>query len=130
MEKHSNLIKVLLVVLQDKMMLWIFEIFLVAVFFYVLFRSMYDKRKNRSSGLSISVKRGKESVNYFHQFATGFTSLILGVIISISEVAKGHKVFLFLFDLIIVLYLSYWNSWSRNKIVGLFTKIEKKEEDF
>lgn len=78
----------------------------------------------RDSG---SVARGEKSWNYFY-LAYGILSLFVTQIISLSECGKGYKVFITLVDLGTLLYLAFFNSWFRNKIIGLIAVSQTKKE--
>lgn len=74
-----------------------------------------------------SVKRGEKSWNYFY-LAYGILSVIITQIISLSDFGKGCKVFIVFVDLGTLLYLTFFNSWFRNKIIGFIVKSQTKEE--
>lgn len=115
----NDIIKNLIFLTQDQITFWILQGVLLLVFIYALI--------HKHSGM-IVVKRGEKSTRYFYHFASSFISIILIVVISITDVAYGHKVLIFLIDVTIVLYLSFLNDWSRNKLVGIYSWIEQKEE--
>jgi len=74
-----------------------------------------------------AVKRGAKGWNYFY-LAYGILSVIVVQIISVSDFAKGCKVFIVFVDLGTLLYLAFFNSWFRNKIIGFIVKSQTKEE--
>jgi hypothetical protein len=73
------------------------------------------------------VKRGDKSWNHFY-LAYGILSVVVTQIISISEFGKGYKVVITVMDLAILLYLAFFNSWFRNKTIGLIMASQTKEE--
>lgn len=75
----------------------------------------------------VSVKRGDKGWNLLC-LAYGILSVVVIQIISISEFGKGYKVIITVMDLAILLYLAFFNSWSRNIIIALFVLSKNKEE--
>ena len=61
--------------------------------------------------------------------AYGFASVLLSQVINSTEAMKGYKTIISVFNLASLLYLSYWNSWCRNKIIGLVNGRKKRTED-
>lgn len=115
----NDIIKNLIFLTQDQITFWILQGIISSVFIYALI--------HKHSGMII-VKRGEKATRYFYHFASSFISTILVVVISITDVAHGYKVFIFLIDVMIVLYLSFLNDWSRNKLVGIYSWMEQKKE--
>ena len=74
-----------------------------------------------------SVKRGQKSWGYFN-LAYGILSVILIQIISISDFGNGYKVFISIFDLGLLFYLAFFNSWFRNKTIGVIAASQIKED--
>lgn len=124
----NDILKNLIFLTQDQITFWMLQGILLSMLVYVFVYSKYEVYRKRQGGLSLMVTRGEKSIGYFHHFASSFISIILIVIISIADTAHGHKVFIFLIDLIIVLYLTYLNNWSRNKLIGIYSWIEQKKE--
>jgi hypothetical protein len=81
----------------------------------------------RMKGDMASVKRGEKSWDHFY-LAYGILSVIVTQIISLSECGKGYKVFITFVDLGTLLYLAFFNSWFRNKIIGFIVASQTKEE--
>ncbi len=114
---------------HDQIVFWLLQFLLIGILFYAIFRSLQESFRNKYRGLRLSIKRGKVSIGYFNHFATFFITAILAVIFNITEVAQGYKVFIFLVNVAVILYLSYWNNWSKNKLIGLYGKIKDKKEE-
>ena len=123
------MLKYLIFLTHDKTTFFILQSILLFVLLYVIVYSKYRSYHNRKNGLGLVVRRGEKSNSYFHHFAFSFISVVLAVIIGIADTAHGHKVFIFLVDVIIILYISYYNSWSRNKLVGIYSRLEQKKEN-
>jgi hypothetical protein len=75
----------------------------------------------------VSVKRGKESLNYF-PIAYGILSVIIIQMLCLSEFGKGYKIVIAIFDLVTLLYMTFFNSWFRNKIIDFFVAHQNKAE--
>ena len=73
------------------------------------------------------VKRGDKSWNHFY-LAYGILSVVVTQIISISECGTGYKVLITIIDLGLLLYLVFFNSWFRNKIMRFIVASKTKEE--
>ena len=95
------------------------------VFIILLFYAIYGewKMKNDIS----SVKRGQKSWDHFN-LGYGILSVVVIQLISISEVGKEYKVFISVVDLGILFYLTFFNSWFRNKMIGIVVASKNKEE--
>ena len=91
----------------------------------LVFCAIWGERKMKRD--MAPVKRGKKSWNHFY-LAYGILSVVVTQIISISEFGKGYKVLITVVDLAILLYLAFFNSWFRNKIIGFVVKSRTKEE--
>lgn len=74
-----------------------------------------------------SVKRSERGWNYLY-LAYGVLSVIVTQVISLSEFGKGYKIFIALVDLGTLLYLGFFNSWFRNKIISFVVRSQTKEE--
>lgn len=104
---------------------------LLQLLFFLFFLSIYvyDKRWIRKKGgVIIEVKRGDTSWGYFAS-AYGFLSLILLQIINTTEAWKGYKTITTIIDLWLLMYLCFYSSWFRNKIVGMFEKSKNMTEN-
>lgn len=99
---------------------------LLAIELIILFLVFYGwiKEGSRSFG---KVKRGQESWNNLY-LAYGIILVIINQIIDTSDEFKGYKVAIMLFNSIAILYLCFYNSWFRNKLIGFFIKSKDKEE--
>jgi hypothetical protein len=114
---------------RDEVSFWVLQSLIVGMLLYAIFRSMQESYRNKNRGIYLSIKRGKKSIGYFYCFSTFFTTAILAIVFSITDVAQGYKISIFLMNVVIVLYLSYLNNWLRNKLVGLFGMIQNKKEE-
>ena len=74
-----------------------------------------------------SVRRCDESWNHFY-LAYGILSVVVTQIISISKFGKGYKVLITVVDLAILLYLAFFNSWFRNKVIHFIVVSQNREE--
>lgn len=63
------------------------------------------------------ILRGEESQKFFY-FTYGFVSVIVLQFIQVSEAFVGHKVLIAAIDLSLIFYLSFYNGWFRNWILG------------
>jgi len=77
--------------------------------------------------VSASVKRGEESWNAF-LLAHGIASVSFIGIIASTSAFSHHKSFFMLTNLLVLLYLFFFNAWFRNKILSLISKAKTLEE--
>ncbi len=78
-------------------------------------------------GLTTKVKRGNQSINRFGQ-AFGMIITVTHSIIAVLELHWFIKIAVIVFVSFLVFYMCFLSSWGRNKIVGIFNKIENKVE--
>lgn len=104
----------------------ILQLIFLASFVYVY---IYDKGWLRAgSGFIVEVKRGEKSWGYFHT-VYGFLSIIFLEIINTTDAYKGYKTLITILDLSALLYLCFFSSWFRNKIVGVASKSKELIEN-
>jgi hypothetical protein len=102
-------------------------IFLLFQFFIFLFLFIAICKDYLNKNSIAKVKRGEISWNYFNIFF-GVMNVLLFQLINITEAFVGYKTVISIIDFFILLYLTYYNSWVRNKIVFYFLKSKEKEE--
>ncbi len=102
----------------------IFPLFQLFLFLFLLFACFQDKLHKGSGRIVI---RGKEGWDYF-PLTYGIISVILLQIIGIANSLKEYKAIITLLDLSGLLYLCFYNSWFRNKIIGFLNKSKNKVE--
>jgi hypothetical protein len=107
--------------LSDKVVFPVFQILFLLVFVYAVLQELLT----RNSG--IMVTRGEEGWKNF-EFAYGILAVIATLLISTTEALKGHKTIIALSDLGVLLYLVFYNSWFRNKLVGAISRSKTKHE--
>lgn len=113
----ETIIKLTKCFLSDK---YIFPLFEGLFFFFFLFAALKDviaRQIRKKPGVSFTLMRGEESMNWFF-VAYGLTSVIIIQIINSAETFGGYKTLISLLNLAMLCYLSFFNNWFRNKIVG------------
>jgi len=111
----------ILCILSDSVIFVTLQIGLIVLVIYALL----GERKMKHG--PESVKRGEKSWGYFY-ITYGMLSVVVTQIISISEFGKGYKVLITVLDLGGLVYLAFFNSWSRNKIIQFIVALQNKEE--
>lgn len=86
-------------------------------------RVLVKRRKH----LILEVSRGKETWNYFH-LAYLVLSVVFIEINSSTSALKAHKTIITLIDLAFLMYLCYFSSYFRNKIIGIVHRSEQLKE--
>jgi Na+/alanine symporter len=87
--------------------------------------SIFGSYRMKQDG--VITKRSEKSWNYF-PIAYGIFSAIFIAIISFSDLNIVCKVFTIFIDVGTLLYLTFFNSWFRNKIITFIVKSLNKEE--
>jgi len=123
----DQLFSVFLALFSDQVVFPLLQLYLVFVFVYAFAKESRWFRKK--SNLSLAVKRGEKSWDYFH-VAYGIALLILVEVVGSTEALTGHKTLISVVDIVILTYLAFFNSWFRNKIMGFIVASQKKEEQF
>jgi len=127
MKDKNMIINTILTPFKDSFMFPAFEIFIVLLLIY----GFYKEASGRKSGRSVT--RGDESIKNFYHFFVFFLSLLISVVISITETIKNYKIIVYFLNLTAVLYLCFFNNWFRNKIIGMISlmkdKIKSKKEN-
>lgn len=72
------------------------------------------------------VHRAENSRSVLSQSAPFVLTVVVSVIASISSFPKDGKVFFYLLNVIEVLYLTMWNGWSTNKLIGFVGRFEHR----
>ncbi|TAK62768.1 hypothetical protein [Methylobacter sp.] len=102
-----------------------FQAIFVTLFLYAFVKDRgWFKRK---SGLTATVKRGKESWANFH-LMYGLLAVVFAEVINTTETLKGFKTIITLADLSVLFYLCFFNGWFRNKIMGIIIASQNMEE--
>lgn len=107
--------------IQDRYIFWLFQGLLI-IFTLV---GILTEFLNSNSGKVVT--RGAQSRNIFY-IIYGILSVVFLAIIQVTSQAREYKVFITIVDLLLLMYLCFFNSWSRNKIMGLYIKFESKVE--
>ncbi len=119
---------------SDRIFFFVFEIA-----FWILVIAAYFKEKQFGRRLrrrvfgppgleaTLSVKRGDESWNAFI-LAYGIASIIFTEVIASTSAFPNHKTILMVSNLGALLYLSFFNGWFRNRVLGLILKARTFEE--
>lgn len=102
---------------------------LFQLLFFALF--LYAVAKERGwltrRGIALRVKRGEKSWGHFN-LAYGIASVLLLQVINMADALQGYKTIISLVDLLILTYLAFFNSWSRNAIIGIISRSQEKWE--
>ncbi len=93
----------------------------VLLIFSVVFNFAAKSRKN---GVRASVIRGENSFLKF-QFTWGVLSFAFIEWINLSSAFIGFKLFFGTIDVLILMYLCFYNGWFQNKVIILFDKSSK-----
>lgn len=109
-------------VLKDKYVFLIFEMCIGGIFVYGLYKQM----QGIDSG--ILVKRGNETRKYFYEFTIAFSTIVLTEVMNLLNYFHDYKVCIYLVNLGIILYLSIYNGWFKNQLVGIIIKFEERRD--
>ncbi len=108
-------------IMSDQVTFIFFELLFLLFIVIAVWR---NSRFKRSGG---SVKRDQKTWNYFY-LAYGIASVIMIQIISVSDWGKGYKVIISVANIGLLLYVTFFNGWFRNKIIGVIIKSQEMRE--
>lgn len=77
-------------------------------------------------GGGIRVKRGALSRKYFYEFVIIFISLISAQLISLMEWGKNYKFSIYLVNVLVIVYLGFYNHWFKNELMAILRKYEER----
>ncbi len=115
-------LEILNFIIKDSFFFWSVQGLLIVLVILGIIKELTNKSNGRV------VSRGKKS-NQLLYIAYGVISVAIFQFINVSQEGNGYKVFITFFDLLLVFYLCFFNSWSRNKIIGIYVKFERKIEN-
>jgi amino acid transporter len=117
----------ILFIISDKFIFPLFEGAFLLLFFYAFFNDKQWFKKK--SNLKIEVKRSKDTWQYFI-LAFSIVSIILMQIINSANilVIYGYKTIISIVNLLMLIYLVFYNGWFRNKVIGLIIRSQDKKE--
>lgn len=91
-------------------------IILQLIIIFILLISIYFDVKDPGFG---KVKRNDKNKKMFLNFWILISTVVLFSIFQISTFPTENKLFFYIFDLIVLGYLSIFNSWFTNKLVSI-----------
>ncbi len=109
-------------IFSDIIWFTIFEVLLFSITFWAFLKTGLLKEKSPVN----KVTRGKESQEFFSQFASVFLTVVISVIFGITTFPQDGKVVLYILNVVLVIYLCRRNGWSTNKLVVIKTKLEER----
>ena len=112
---------------SDTVLFLILEAALIAFCVYAFMQEKRILSSRNNGGFSVSVTRGDGTMGRFYA-AYGVTSgLLIGLALSV-DVAAGHRTVFTLLNAAVPAYLCLINVWFRNKLLGWFLWLKKREE--
>jgi len=111
------------IILNDKFGFCLFEVFLLILFLYAIWKDRIYPKKIVISALM----RGEKSLKIFWVSANVFTTLVVSVVFNITSYPKDGRVLLYLLNLGMVIYLFFYSSWFTNKLIGWWKKFEERD---
>ena len=104
-------------IISDVVVFWVFQVVLYLVFVFSLYKDIFKEK----IGVEILLKRGKDSRDIFILTGSAAINTLIVVIFSISEVPENSKLFLYLINVAIILYLFFFSNWFTNRLIGFYT---------
>ncbi len=108
-------------ILQDKYLFYIIESIILILLLISISIDLIKKRRK------IIVKRGRKSLRKINNFF--FIITAFGIIELTINTARSFKILFCLFNISTFIYLTFFNSWFRNLIIGVVNKFENKLEN-
>jgi len=122
------MVNIFLGAISDDFVFILFQLSLCSLAFLGLLRVNIARCKAGKGGTKLTIGRGEESMGYFY-LVSGAGAILVNQILSLSNAYDGYKCFFSIVDLFIVIYLCVFNSWWRNKIVGLMIKLPNESNN-
>lgn len=57
----------------------------------------------------------------------GVTTVATGLLLQLSEAARGYKTVLMVGDYLVLTYLCFWNTWLRNRLIQYSVRIRTEK---
>jgi len=105
--------------LSDKIIFPLFEGIFLLLFIYAL--SHEKKCSNKV------VTRGTGGWDIF-TLSFGVNSIVLIQIINSADALHGYKTIISITNLLMLIYLIFFNGWFRNKLIGIIIRSQNKKE--
>ena len=109
--------------LSDKLWFSVFQIGLTTITIWAFLKMTVFAEASPVSG----VIRGEKSRGLMLNAAPFLLTAIVSVVVSISSFPTDGKVFFYFLDVAEIVYLTAFNGWSTNKLIGLAAKYEKRD---
>jgi len=81
-------------------------------------------RVRHSEGITLTVTRGDKSMNFLFAFY-GVATVVITLLTQVAEAACGYKAVIVAADYLILTYLCFFNVWFRNRLLSLYSQIQK-----
>ena len=108
----------ILTLVSDGSMLIALHAGLIAILLMAVFGTVKTKWRRARGSVSAEVARGARSMTILN-VAFGVGTVALALAVQVADAAHGYKVAIIVFDYVALSYLSFFNSWSRNRLLGL-----------
>ena len=109
-------------VINDLAMLIVLHACLVAVLVTAMFGTVRARWRLTRGAVPATVTRGERSMTVLYvAYAVATVSLSLAV--DVAQAAAGYKVAIIAFDYVVLSYLFFFNSWFRNRLLGLLGSV-------
>ena len=99
---------------SDCVVLWTLELVLVAVAIYAVGKDIYILVSERARGISAVAIRGDATMNALY-VVYGATTVVYTFIVQETNVFRGHKVLVTVFNYAWLTYLFFFSLWFRNE---------------
>jgi len=107
---------------SDRSMLIALHAVLVAFLLIAVFGTVKAKWRQARGSVSGKVARGDRSMTILN-VAYGVGTVALTLAVQVADAAHGYKVSIIVFDYIALSYLCFFNSWFRNRLLGLLGRV-------
>lgn len=103
--------------------------FLVIQFIIIVFFIIAFAKDKMASGFA-RVKRGEESLKSIKKIFYIFINIFILVFISWCECIKPYRIFTFIVNTLLLFYLFFYSAWFKNKLVGFYSNINEKVDEY
>ena len=102
---------------SDDVLFWVLQALIFLVTLAAFIANKVAEHRAGKGGVTLSVKRGNESMSLFYGSYVALNGLLVALCLSV-DVVEGYRVLWVLLDTIAPAYVCILNPWSRNKLLG------------
>ena len=112
---------------SDSVLFFVLQATLVIFVMFAAAQEWCAVRRAGRGGATLKVTRSRESMMQFYGAYAAISGILIAVCLS-TEVAKNHRVFWTVFDVLLVAYVCLFNPWFRNLLLNRVSRLTTIEQ--